>query len=93
MGNSSSWRFIITQGQEVNRGIHYLSYFRIENIYCGYSLEPPCRGVSNEHPQSMFWAEIWKKKQKKKTTEKKKKTEFLSENFQFFDGKIFNIFE
>ena len=27
---------------------------------CGYSLEPPCRGGSNEYTQSMFWAEIRK---------------------------------
>ena len=25
-----------------------------QNIYCGYSLEPPCRGGSNEYPQSIF---------------------------------------
>ena len=25
-----------------------------QNIDCGYSLEPPRRGGSNEHPQSMF---------------------------------------
>ena len=25
-----------------------------ENIVCGYSLEPPRRGGSNEYPQSMF---------------------------------------
>ena len=25
-----------------------------------YSLEPPRRGGSNEYPQSIFWAEIWK---------------------------------
>ena len=25
-----------------------------KNIDCGYSLEPPCRGCSNEYPQSMF---------------------------------------
>ena len=25
-----------------------------QNIDCGYSLEPPCRGGSNEHQQSMF---------------------------------------
>ena len=25
-----------------------------QNIECGYSLEPPRRGGSNEHPQSMF---------------------------------------
>ena len=30
------------------------------------------RGGSNEYPQSMFWAEIWKKKKKKKTRTKNK---------------------
>ena len=25
-----------------------------QNIHCGYSLEPPRRGGSNEYPQSMF---------------------------------------
>ena len=30
------------------------------NIDCGYSLEPPRRGGSNEYPQSMFWTEIRK---------------------------------
>ena len=29
-----------------------------QNIDCGYSLELPRRGSSNEYPQSMFWAEI-----------------------------------
>ena len=27
-----------------------------QNIDCGYTLEPPCRGGSNEYPQSMFWS-------------------------------------
>ena len=27
-----------------------------QNIYCGYTLEPPRRGGSNEYPQSMFWS-------------------------------------
>ena len=31
-----------------------------QNIDCGYSLEPPHRGSSNEYPQSVFWAEIRK---------------------------------
>ena len=31
-----------------------------QNIDCGYSLEPPRRGGSNEYLQSMFWAEIRK---------------------------------
>ena len=32
----------------------------VQNIDCGYSLEPPRRGGSNEYPQSMYWAEIRK---------------------------------
>ena len=44
--------------------------FLLKNIDCGYSLEPPRRGNSNEYPQSMSWAEIWK-------------ISDLSENFQF----------
>ena len=35
-------------------------HFFAQNIDCGYSLEPPHRGGSNEYPQSMFWAEIRK---------------------------------
>ena len=31
-----------------------------QNIDCGYLLEPPRRGGSNEYPQSMFSAEIRK---------------------------------
>ena len=31
-----------------------------QNIDCGYSLEPPHRGDSNEYPQPVFWAEIRK---------------------------------
>ena len=31
-----------------------------QNIDCGYSLELPRRGDSNEYPQSMFLAEIKK---------------------------------
>ena len=27
----------------------------VQNIDCGYTLEPPRRGGSNEYPQSMFW--------------------------------------
>ena len=42
------WKFII-----------FFFYF-CSKIDCGYSLEPPRRGGSNEYPQSMFWAEIRK---------------------------------
>ena len=31
-----------------------------QNIDCGYLLERPRWGGSNEYPQSMFWAEIRK---------------------------------
>ena len=36
--------------------IKILIFFHIsdQNIDCGYSLEPPRRGESNEYPQSMF---------------------------------------
>ena len=52
-------------------GVYIIFLISVQNIDCGYSLEPPRRGGSNEYPQSMFWAEIWKI------------SEFLSENFQF----------
>ena len=37
----------------VYRGKHYFYYFA-KNIDCGYPLEPPRRGGSNEYPQTMF---------------------------------------
>ena len=55
--------------------------FLLKNIDCGYSLEPPRRGGSNEYPQSMFWTEIWEI------------SEFLSEILPFFGGEIFYIFD
>ena len=57
------------------------SYFCSKNINCGYLLEPPHRGGSNEYPQSMFWAETWKI------------SEFFIWKFSFFGRKIFSIFE
>ena len=44
-------------------GVYIIFLFLLKNIDCGYSLEPPRRGGSNEYQQSMFWAEIWKKYQ------------------------------
>ena len=32
----------------------FFIFFSAQNIDCGYSLEPPQRGGSNEYPQSMF---------------------------------------
>ena len=37
--------------QTKNSNIFHIS---AQNIDCGYSLEPPLRGGSNEYPQSMF---------------------------------------
>ena len=64
----------------VYRG-NIICHISAQNIDCGYSLEPPRRGGSNEYPQSMFWAEIWKI------------LEFFIWKFSFFGRKIFNIFE
>ena len=41
------WQFF----QIKNSDIFHIS---AQNIDCGYSLEPPRRGGSNEYPQSMF---------------------------------------
>ena len=45
------WRFHSGE-RVVARGP--LVLISVENIDCGYSLEPPRRGGSNEYPQSMF---------------------------------------
>ena len=62
-------------------GVYIIFLISAQTHRLGYSLEPPRRGGSNEYPQSMFRAEIWKI------------SAFLSENFQFFGGEIFYIFE
>ena len=41
-------------------GVFIIFLISDQNIDCGYSLEPPRRGGSNEYPQSIFWAESWK---------------------------------
>ena len=35
-------------------GVYIIFLISAKNIDCGYSLEPPRRGGSNEYPQSMF---------------------------------------
>ena len=69
-------------------GVYNIFHISAPNIDCGYSLEPPRRGGSNEYPQSMFGVEIWKI------------SEFFIWKFScffffffFFCGKIFSIFE
>ena len=41
-------------------GVYIIFLFSLGNIDCGYSLEPPRRGGSNEYPQPMFLAEVRK---------------------------------
>ena len=62
-------------------GVYIIFRISAQNIDCGYSLEPPHRGGSNEYPQSMFWAEIWKI------------SEIFIWKFSVFGGEIFYIFE
>ena len=48
-----------TSGNYINENIHPLilktGVHFSQNIHCGYTLEPPRRGGSNEYPQCMFW--------------------------------------
>ena len=48
--------FLVVKNENFTRKI--LTFFLLfaQNIDCGYSLEPPRRGGSNEYPQSMFWS-------------------------------------
>ena len=47
----------ILQPKKENFQIKHSDIFQIsaQNIDCGYSLEPPQRGGSNEYPQSVFF--------------------------------------
>ena len=38
-------------------GVYIICIISAQNKDCGYSLEPPPRGGSNEYPQSKFWAD------------------------------------
>ena len=53
-------------------GVYIIFLISAQNKDCGYSLEPPRRGGSNEYPQSMRFEQKYKKYQN-----------FLSENFHF----------
>ena len=53
-------------------GVYLFFLFLLQNIDCGYSLEPPRRGGSNEYPQSKFWSK-----------KKEKYHNFSAKNFQF----------
>ena len=58
-------------------GVYIIFLISDQNIDCGYSLEPPRWDGSNEYPQSVFWAEIWKNIRV-----------FLSKNFQLLEVKF-----
>ena len=62
-------------------GVYIIFLISAQNIDCGYSLEPPRRGGSNEYLQSMFCAEIWKI------------SEFFIGKFSVLGDKIFYLFE
>ena len=61
--------------------VYIIFLISAQNIDCGYSLEPPRRGGSNEYHNLCFEQKY------------EKYQSFLFENFQFFGGKIFNTFE
>ena len=65
----------------VKMGYTLFFLFLLKTINCGYSLELPHQGHSNEYPQSMFWAEKWKI------------SVFYVKIFSFFGGEIYDIFE
>ena len=62
-------------------GVYIIFLITAQNIDCRYSLEPPRRGGSNEYHNLCFEQKY------------EKYQNFLSENFHFFGGKIFSIFE
>ena len=67
---SRSTAFPITKTRPLNpllysktglyRRIQYFFLILLKNLDCGYSLEPPRWGGSNEYPQSLFWEGIRK---------------------------------
>ena len=38
-------------------GFFFILYIFAQSIHCGYTLEQPRRGGSNEYPQCTFWIE------------------------------------
>ena len=62
-------------------GVYIIFHISAQKHRLWVPLEPPRRGGSNEYPQSMFWAEIWKI------------SEFFIWKLSFYGGKIFSIFE
>ena len=49
--------FEVVKNDFFSRFFFYIFHIFAQNIDCGYTLELPRRGGSNEYPQSMFWSE------------------------------------
>ena len=62
-------------------GVYIIFHISAQNIDCGYSLELPWRGGSNEYPQSMF------------LSRHKKNIRIFIWNISYFAGKFSSIFE
>ena len=62
-------------------GVYIIFLISAQKIDCSYSLEPPRQSGSNEY-HNLYFEQKYDKYQN-----------FLSENFQFFGGEIFYIFE
>ena len=62
ISNQSIETFSALNIEKVSR-FFFIYFFLIfaQNIDCGYRLEPPRRGGSNQYPQSMFWSKNKKK--------------------------------
>ena len=48
------WKFYHQKKEKLQIKNSDILHISAQNIDCGYSLEPPLRGGSNEYPQSMF---------------------------------------
>ena len=53
-------KFHLQKTENFQIKISDIFHISAQNIDCGYSLEPPQRGGSNEYPQYMFLAEMRK---------------------------------
>ena len=49
------WKFYHQKNENFQIKNSDIFHISVQNIDCGYSLEPPRRGGSNEYPQSMFF--------------------------------------
>ena len=48
--------FKVVKNENFQYKIYDIFLIFAQNIDCGYTLEPPRQGGSNEYPQSMFWS-------------------------------------